>query len=225
MSRMTRTPSLVRFALAAGLLAPSLPGCISYALDRLPPAGELPAPIDPPHRPSVSYTVRSSTGSDYQFSFGNHSDGNHSEWGLRDASNEFGNALSLSGQFRSVEPTTPESKADLQLDAVLVVDANDVIMVASACLLFVIPTWRTVTFDLVVEARAADGRWKRYELTDQARDINWLPFILGMSFAPWGGAYAGVRDNLYSTLLQRLHEDGFLAPVSASPPASASSSG
>jgi hypothetical protein len=207
MTRAHRLPRLTaRLALAAALAALALPGCISYALDRLPPAGALPAPVDPAHRPSVSYAIRSTTGSDYQISFGS-----HGEWGLRDASNEFANALSLSGQFRSVEPTAPETHADLALDAVLVCDTNDVIMVASACLLFVIPTWRTVDFDLVVEARAADGRWKRYELKDAARDIHWLPLVLGMSFAPWGGAYAGVRENLYATLLQRLHEDGFLA--------------
>ena len=198
--------------LLATLLALALPGCISYGLDRLPPAGELPAPLDPPLRPSVSYTVSPSVGSDYQIS-----GGGGGEWGLRDAADELANALTISGQFRSVEPAADGVKTDLTLDVALVVDANDVILAASAVTLFIIPTWRTVTFDLVAEARASDGRWKRYRLSDAARDINWLPFILGMSFAPWGGAYADVRDNLYATLLQHLHEDGFLGPAGTSP--------
>ena len=190
-----------------------LPGCISYGLDRLPPADGLPAPLDPPLRPSVSYSVSPSVGSDYQIS-----GAGGGEWGLRDAAGELANALTLSGQFRSVEVAAPDVDTDLTLDVALVVDANDVILAASALTLFIIPTWRTVTFDLVAEARASDGRWKRYHLSDAARDINWLPFILGMSFAPWGGAYADVRDNLYATLLQQLYEDGFLGPVGAPPP-------
>ena len=203
---MSGTPRVLTGLLVASSV---LSGCISYGLDRLPPAVGLPAPIAPERRPSVAYAIHSATGSDYQFAI------RGEVWGLRDASAELGNALTTSGQFRSVVALVEgtQSDADLDLDVVLVVDANDVIMAASACLLFVIPTWRTVTFDLVAEARAKDGRWRRYELSDAARDINWLPLVLGMSFAPWGGAYSEVRDNLYATLLQRLHEDGFLAPV------------
>lgn len=205
------TPRLRRrLALAACLAALTLPGCISYALDRVPPADPLPAPIDPTRRPTVSYSIHSTVGSDYQFS-----GSSSAEWGLRDASNEFSNALTLSGQFRTVEPIKEDAHADLELEVVLTVDANDVILVASTVTLFIIPTWRTVTFDLTVEARAADGRWQRYELSDGARDIQWLPLILGMSFAPWGSAYAGVRENLYQTLLLQLHADGFLNPVNA----------
>jgi hypothetical protein len=225
MSRMLHFRPRVLLRFAACLLASALPGCISYTLDRLPPAGELPAPIDPARRPSASYAVRSSTGSGYQVP------GKGSPaWGLRDPANEFADALRDSGQFRSVEPASPDTQVDLQLEVVLTVDANDMLLAASALTLFVIPTWRTVNFELVAEARASDGRWKRYELSDAARDINWLPLILGMSFAPWGSAYFEVRKNLYDTLLLRLHEDGLLAPagaasVSASPPGDASSSG
>jgi len=204
---MTTLRAGVHRLLLASLLGFALPGCISYGLDYLPPAGELPAPIDPPSRPSVSYSVSPSAGSDYQIS-----GRGAGEWGLRNAADELATALNMSGQFRSVELAGADVKTDLQLDVALVVDANDVILAASAITLFIIPTWRTVTFDLVAEVRASDGRWKRYHLTDAARDINWLPFILGMSFAPWGGAYAGVRDNLYATLLQQMHEDGFLGP-------------
>lgn len=208
MLRMPRTRLVPHLALAAALAALALPGCISYTLDRLPPAGELPAPIDPARRPTVSYTVRTATGSDYQVS----GEGGGA-WGLRSGVNEVATLLASSGQFRTVEEAKPETHADLHLEIVLVVDTNDVILIAGACTFFVIPTWRTVDFSLVVEARAADGRWKRYDLSDAARDINWLPLILGMSFAPWGTAYAEVRENLYRTLLLRLAEDGFLAPV------------
>jgi len=210
---MTHRAGVHRLLLLAALLGPALPGCISYGLDYLPPAGELPAPLDPPLRPSVAYSVSPSVGSDYQVS-----GRGGGEFGLRDAAGELASALTLSGQFRSVEPASADVKTDLALDVSLVVDANDVILAASALTLFIIPTWRTVTFDLVAEVRAADGRWKRYHLTDAARDINWLPFILGMSFAPWGGAYADVRDNLYATLLQQLREDGFLGPAGTQPP-------
>ncbi|HZM01184.1 MAG TPA: hypothetical protein VFD43_13135, partial [Planctomycetota bacterium] len=123
------------------------------------------------------------------------------------------------------EAAAARPPADLQLDFVLLVDANDMIVFASGFTLFVIPSWRTVDFHLIVEARAADGRWKRYELSDSARDWHWLPLILGMSFAPWGSAYSDITQNLYRTLLVRLHEDGFLAPVSASRAAASSSSG
>jgi hypothetical protein len=205
---MSITTPTARFRLAACLLALCLSGCISYTLDRLPPAGSLPAPIDPDRRPTATYSVRSATGSGYQIP------GRGSPaWGLRDPAREFADALSDSGQFRSIEPVAPDSKADLQLEVVLTVDANDVILLASAVTLFIIPTWRTVDFELVAEARASDGRWKRYALSDAARDINWLPLLLGMSFAPWGSAYAEVRENLYDTLLLQLHDDGFLAPV------------
>ena len=54
------------------------------------------------------------------------------------------------------------------------------------------------------------------EARDDVRgDVHWLPLLRGMSFAPWGDACADVRENLYETLLDRLHADGFLQPPAA----------
>jgi hypothetical protein len=173
----------------------------------------LPVELDPQRRPTVAYSARAIGGTDFQARDGG------SPLVIGSLAPELSDALVASGQFRTVTPLSADAPsgepADLQLDFVLVVDANDVILLASACTFFLIPTWRTVEFELVVEARARDGRWKRYVLTDAARDLHWLPLLLGMSFAPWGSAYSGVTANLYRTLLVRLHEDGFLAPVDA----------
>jgi|GEM_PF-3761975 len=199
---------LPRFApaLCAGLLALG-PGCISYTLDRLPRADDLPPPPAPTERPTVSYTVRMVSGSTFE---GDSPE--FPEFSPGRLEQEFPAELARCGWFRTVQDNKEGVTADLQLDVVLVSRGNDVLLLASAMLFFIIPTWRTVEFDLTAEVRAADGRWKRYQLQDASRDVHWLPLLLVMSFAPWGDAYAEVRENLYRTLLVQLHADGFLQP-------------
>ena len=180
-------------------------GCISYTLDRIPKVGQLPEPRPPAERPSVTWRLASVSGSDFQ--------ANSPEmpsFGMNKLSDEFGGSLLRTGLFRRVDEADDKRKADLQLEVVMTISANDTLIFASACTLFVIPTWRTVQFDLSVEARHADGRWQRYHFEDEVRDVHWLPLILGMSFAPWGDAYNKVRQNLYDTLLVHLAQDGFL---------------
>jgi hypothetical protein len=197
--------------LLAGLLVLG-PGCISYAVHRIPHAEALPAPPAPDQRPTVSYSVRMVPGSELQGT-----SGEFPEVSTGRLAQEFPAALARCGWFRTVQEAKDGVATDVSLDAVLVVRGNDVVMIASAMLAFIIPTWRTVEFDLTVEARAADGRWQRYHLQDAARDVHWLPLLLGMSFAPWGDAYADVRENLYRTLLAQLHADGFLQAPAVAP--------
>ena len=194
-----------RLFVALLLLAAAPPACISYAVERLPVVATLPPPPPPEDRPSLTYTIRpvSSLGM-------NGTSGGFPDFNPERLNEEIPAVLSATGWFRSVEPAAEGVQGDLQLDIVLQSSGNDMIMVASACLLFVIPTWRTVNFDLVVEARAADGRWKRYQYEDEARDIYWLPLVLGMSFAPWGQVYPELRENMVRTLVLDLHTDGFL---------------
>jgi hypothetical protein len=202
--------------LALGSLLSLLPGCISYSLDRLEPAAPLPHPPAPDQRPTVSFSTRHASSSWLETETGGFPE--LSPGRLRQ---EFGASLARSGWLRVLDEAPGSAGADLHLDVVLHVRANDTILLASAMLAFVIPTWRTVEFDLVVEAQHADGRWKRYQLHDAARDIHWLPLLLGMSFAPWGEAYGDVRDNQYRTLLAALHADGLLVPAPAPEPAPA----
>jgi hypothetical protein len=202
---------LPRVALA-GLLCLGLTGCMSYRLELLPPVADLPAPSPPEQRVTTSYSMLTLAGSDYQFT-----NTETQPWGKRSAGNDLAGVLTATGLFRSVEAAGENVTADLHLDCVLTVRANDIVLVAATITLFVIPTWRTTTYELTVEARRMDGTWKRYTLVDATRDIHWLPMLLVMSFRPWGEAYAEVRTNLYRTLVQRLHEDGMLRPVTASP--------
>jgi hypothetical protein len=166
----------------------------------------VPAPLPPGQRPALTYSIRLRPGSDFQAMA---EDGN--TIGFLDVRNELAGTLEETGWFSSVtQREAGQDPADLHLDVQLVVTANDVILFASGMTLFIIPTWRTVTFDLSAEVQASDGRWHRYEFADQARDLYWVPFLLGMSFAPWGGVYVDVRENLYRSLLLALHEDGLL---------------
>jgi hypothetical protein len=194
-------------ALLLIVVAPT--ACISYAVERLPVAS-LPSPPPPDDRPSLTYTIRpvSSLGM-------NGTSGGFPDFNPERLNEEIPAVLSATGWFRSVEPAAEGVQGDLQLDIVLQSSGNDMIMVASACLLFIIPTWRTVTFDLTAEVRATDGRWKRYQYEDEARDIYWLPLVLGMSFAPWGQVYPELRENMVRTLVLDLHADGFLVRPAA----------
>jgi hypothetical protein len=192
------------------LIAAAPPACISYAVERLPVVDSLPPPPAPEDRPSLTYTVRpvSSLGM-------NGTAGGFPDFNPERLNEEIPAVLAATGWFRSIEPAKDGEEGDLQLDLVLQSSGNDMIMVASACLLFIIPTWRTVTFDLTAEVRAKDGRWKRYQYEDEARDIYWLPLVLGMSFAPWGQVYPELRENMVRTLVLDLHTDGFLVRPAA----------
>ena len=199
-----------RLFVALLLLAAAPPACISYAVERLPVVATLPPPPPPEDRPSLTYTIRpvSSLGM-------NGTSGGFPDFNPERLNEEIPAVLSATGWFRSVEPAAEGVQGDLQLDIVLQSSGNDMIMVASACLLFIIPTWRTVTFDLTAEVRSTDGRWKRYQYEDEARDIYWLPLVLGMSFAPWGQVYPELRENMVRTLVLDLHADGFLVRPAA----------
>ncbi len=218
-SRLPRTALLVALAL--------LGGCISYRLDRLPAADPLPTPPAPDQRVSVDLLVRMLPGTDLQSA-----SGDFPELLPVDPDAELSGVLTRTGWFREVRlrEDLPRRKggdeaqdgdgdaaevapapADLELDVVLTTRANGVVMLASACLLFIVPTWRTVDFELVAEARARDGRWQRYRFADSARDVHWIPLLLVMSWWPWGESYRDVRVNLYDNLLLELQRDGFLA--------------
>jgi hypothetical protein len=208
----------VRIA-SIGLLAACMSGCMSYRLDRLPRVDGLPAPPPPERRVAATYSIRTLSGSDYQFSAAE-----AQPWGLPQARRELAGGLAATGWFRSVDATDDAADRDgaddpggpeagLHLDCVLRVRTNDVVLVAATMTLFVIPTWRTTTYELTVEARRPDGRWTRYQLDDATRDVHWLPLVLVMSFRPWGEAYGEVRANLYRTLVQRLQADGMLGPT------------
>ncbi|MBM3984747.1 MAG: hypothetical protein FJ296_03500 [Planctomycetes bacterium] len=200
-------------------------GCISYPLDLLPAAGPLPAPPAPDQRVSVDLMVRMLPGTDLQSA-----SGDFPELLPVDPDAELSGVLTRTGWFREVrlredpprtkggdkeqdgdDDTAKPAPADLELDVVLTTRANGVVMLASACLLFVIPTWRTVEFELVAEVRARDGRWQRYSYADSARDVHWIPLLLVMSWWPWGESYRDLRVNLYDHLLLDLQRDGFLA--------------
>ena len=198
--------------LVVTLLAAGLPGCMSYRLDLLPQIDQLPAPPAPDQRPTLAYVLRVAPGG--ELGPGN---GNITTAILGSGGDEIGAGLLRSGWFRSVDSKAPDKPADLELDIVLTSSANDIIPIVSACLLYIVPTWRTVTFDLSVEARARDGRWRRYEYVDAARDVNWLPLVLVMSVNPWGEVYPEVRANMIRHLVRDLHDDGFLAPPAPAP--------
>jgi hypothetical protein len=222
----TRLPTarLPRTALLAALVL--LGGCISYRLDRLPAADPLPSPPAPDQRVSVDLLVRMLPGTDLQSA-----SGDFPELLPVDPDAELSGVLTRTGWFREVRLREDPSRsrdgdkesdggeasraapapADLELDVVITTRANGVVMLASACLLFIVPTWRTVDFELVAEARARDGRWQRYRFADSARDVHWIPLLLVMSWWPWGESYRDVRVNLYDHLLLELQRDGFLA--------------
>jgi len=196
------------FALGAVLLAAGAPGCISYRLDRLPEAPSLPIPALSDSRPSLVYTVLSTAGSDFT-----NSSGGFPEMNMTTPADELNAMLQRTALFRSVQPGGEGKDADLQLNVVLTVQGNDIVVLVSMCTLTLIPMWRTVTWDLTAEVRARDGKLHRYDMQDAARDIFWLPIVLGMSFRPWGEAYGEVRENMYRTLLVRMQADGLLAPA------------
>jgi hypothetical protein len=224
MSTHLPTARLPRTILLLSALALS-GGCISYRLDLLPAAGPLPAPPAPDQRVSVDLLVRMLPGTDLQSA-----SGDFPELLPVDPDAELSGVLTRTGWFREVRLRADPSRrkggdkeqdgdgaaaeaapADLELDVVLTTRANGMVMLASACLLFIVPTWRTVDFELVAEARARDGRWQRYRFADSARDVHWIPLLLVMSWWPWGESYRDVRVNLYDHLLLELQRDGFLA--------------
>jgi len=190
---------------------------------------KLPAPPAPDERVSVDLLVRMLPGTDLQSA-----SGDFPELLPVDPDTELSGVLTRTGWFREVRLREAPSRkvaggqgrdaaaegdaardgpapADLELDVVLTTRANGVVLLASACLLFIVPTWRTVEFELVAEARARDGRWQRYHYADSARDMHWIPLLLVMSWWPWGESYRDVRVNLYDHLLLELQRDGFLA--------------
>jgi hypothetical protein len=194
--------------LLVGLLLLALPGCISYRLDRLAVVDTLPSPPPPDQRPSLTYDIRLRPGSDFQTMAQD-----SKEMGFVDMSNELAGTLAESGWFASVTPLDEGGEhGDVHIDVQLTVTANDAILVAAGLTLFVIPTWRTVTFDMAAEVQTADGRWRRFGFVDAARDVYWLPILLGMSFAPWGGVYVDIRENLYRNLVAGMHAEGLMAP-------------
>jgi hypothetical protein len=215
-----RVPASARVRVLASVLAlglalaaaVGLPGCISYRLDELPPAPPLPEPAITDQRPSLLFTVTAVMGADLADS-GN----TFPEMDLTTPADEMSAMLQRSGYFRSVQPAAEDRTGDVRINAVLSVDGNDVVVLVSMCTLTLIPMWRTVTWELTAEVRGPDGHTHRYTMQDSARDIFWLPIILGMSMRPWGEAYGEVRDNMFRTLLARMHADGLLAPV-ATPP-------
>jgi hypothetical protein len=219
-SRLPRTALLAAMALLPG-------GCISYRLDLLPAAVPLPAPPAPGQRVSVDLLVRMLPGTDLQSASGDFPEllpvdpdvelagvltrtGWFREVRLREEPSRKGNGATEQGAAGDGDAAKP-APADLELDVVLTTRANGVVMLASASLLFIVPTWRTVDFELVAEARARDGRWQRYRFADSARDVHWIPLLLVMSWWPWGESYRDVRVNLYDHLLLELQRDGFLA--------------
>jgi hypothetical protein len=202
----------LRRAALAVLLSLGLAGCISYRLDLLAPVESLPPPPPPEQRVAATYSMQTLAGSDYQFTTVE-----SLPWGRKFAGKDLGSVLTATGWFRTVLPAGEGVTGDLHLDCVLSVQANDIVLVAATLTLFVIPTWRTTSYELTVEARRSDGTWKRYVLADATRDIHWLPMILVMSFRPWGEAYGEVRTNLFQTLVQRLQEDGMLRPAPDTP--------
>jgi len=202
------------------------PACISYRLDRLPTATPLPSPPAPDQRVSLELAVHILPGTDMQSS-----SGDFPELLPVDADSELAGVLTRTGWFRDVRvkgaqkppsgekaeaaATPAPAPADLSLDVVLTTRANGVVLIASACMLFIVPTWRTVEYEVVAEVRAADGRWKRYRFADAARDAHWIPLALVMSWWPWAEVYRDVRVNLYDHLLEALQRDGFLARPAA----------
>jgi hypothetical protein len=209
--------SLHRLVFVA-LLVAGLPGCMTWRLDLLPEIAALPEPPPPEERPTLFCDVHSVPG-DRQGPIDEILDvtvGADADTIAAD--------FVRSGFFRSVTTKPAGEPADLQLDIVLTASGNDIIPIVSACMLYVIPTWRTVTFDLTAEVRARDGRWQRYNFVDAARDVNWLPLVLIMSFNPWGEDYPDVRSNMIRHLVMQMRTDGFLAlpPASPEPQAAAS---
>lgn len=204
------------FALAVALLTAGTAGCISYRLDQLPEAPSLPIPSLSDSRPSLVYTLTATAGTDLMNTGANNN--GFPEMDLTTPTDELSAMLQRSAQFRSVQKAGEGREGDVQLDVVLTVEGNDVVVLVSAVTFTLIPMWRTVTWELTAEARARDGRLHRYEMQDAARDIFWLPIILGMSIRPWGEAYHEVRDNMYRTLLARMHADGLLGPASGPVP-------
>ncbi len=227
-ARSRAPPPVARLLLAgAGILilvslSVVTTGCISYGLQQIPRVERLPPPPAPDERPSLACLVRSMPGS----IFGSSSaQATATGVGAEPMTDEVLAALAATGWFRSVRRADAgplaDSAADLQLDVVVSAQANDAVMFAGAMLAFMIPTWRTTTFELTAEVRASDGAWRQYHLQDAARDVHWLPLILVMSFQPWGGVYGEIRDNLYRTLVARMHADGLLRRPTASAPEAA----
>lgn len=135
---------LPRPAARLALLLLLLPACISYRLDWLPPAAGLPAPPAPDQRVSLDVAVHVLPGTDMQSA-----GGDFPELLPVDAASELAGVLTRTGWFREVrrlpaeqpkEGEAPPASADLTLDVVLTTRANGVVLIASACMLFLVPT-------------------------------------------------------------------------------------
>ena len=119
---------------------------------------------------------------------------------------EFINTLKESGYFSRI--SVNDSEADIKLDIKLTITSNPAALIPAVITglsLYIIPSWATYKF--TVDARVDNkGNYQKYQLSDSATLVQWLPMIFVLPFQNFNNI-TEVRKNIYNALIIKMQKD------------------